>query len=214
MPIRFNVRSTLILTTALLLGLAASSANAVSAVSISFGGGDDPSLHGATGSLSIEGPIEAGTGTYDVVWSMDFEGFEGATDDHQYLTEVAFKAFHDITSVTLDSIIWTSSVTGSALYPANVNNSGCVDGSSAGMVCVTLDPSVDATMGGELIANFTVEGDLDMSSWSYRGKFGPENGWVISESAAPVPEPSAALVFAAGMVVASVRMRARKQSQR
>lgn len=190
--------------TALLFGLMASSANALST---SYGGVDDSTLKGTTGSLTI---TETGANTYDVVWSMNFEGYEGSVGDHQYLTHIAFKAFSDISSVTLDSVAWTSLVSGTALYPANVNNGGCDDGSSAGMVCVVLDPHVDATNGGELFANFTVVGDLKLDEWSYRGKFGLENGWVISESATPIPEPSAALVFAFGMVAASTRMRTRR----
>ncbi len=190
--------------TALLFGLMTSSAHALST---SYGGLDDSSLHGTTGSLTI---TETGTNTYDVVWAMNFNDYEGGVGDHQYLTHIAFKAFSDISSVTLDSITWTSLVSGTALYPANVNNGGCDAGSSAGMVCVELDPHVDATNGGELLANFTVVGDLMLDEWSYRGKFGPENGWVISESATPIPEPSAALVFALGMVAASTRMRARR----
>jgi hypothetical protein len=203
---RFHSALTILLVS-FFVGLSGSSA---SALTIDFGGADDPSLHGATGSLSITGPILAETGTFDVVWSMDFTGYEGSVGDHQYLTNIAFKAFSDITMVSLDSTTWDSAVSGSALYPANVNNGGCQAGSNAKMVCVTLDPAVDATMGGEFSAHFTVTGDLNLSEWSYRGKFGPENGWVISESAAPVPEPSAALVFAAGLAVISARMRSRR----
>ena len=208
MKTRFHLPLTIILTS-LLMGLMASSA---SALSMSFGGTDDPSLHGATGSLSIDGPILAGTGSYDVAWSMDFTDYEGSVGDHQYLTNIAFKAFTDITAVNLDSVSWGSVVGGTALYPANVNNGGCDAGSNAGMVCVTLDPMVDATMGSEFSAHFTVVGDLDLAEWSYRGKFGPEDGWVISESSAPVPEPSAALVFAAGIAIASVRVRSQQRS--
>jgi hypothetical protein len=198
---------TTFLVSLLLVGLSASSA---SALTTEFGGGDDPSLHGATGSLSISGPIMEETGTYDVVWSMDFAGYEGSVDDHQYLTHIAFKAFSDISAVTLESTTWDSAVSGTALYPSNVNNGGCTAGSNAKMVCVTLDSDVDATMGGEFSARFSVTGDLNLSEWSYRGKFGPEDGWVISESAAPIPEPSAALVFAAGIGVISARMRSRR----
>jgi hypothetical protein len=205
MLIRSRSLST-ILFAALLFGLFASSANAMTA---EFGGADDPSLHGTTGSLSI---TQTDTDTYDVVWGMDFEGFEGDVGDHQYLTHIAFKAFNDISSVTLDSVTWTSAVSAvdMPLYPSNVNNGGCDPGSNAGMVCIELDPFVDATNDGELMASFSVVGDLKLSEWSYRGKFGEENGWVISESATPVPEPSAAIVFAVGMMAVSARIRARR----
>jgi hypothetical protein len=78
------------------------------------------------------------------------------------------------------------------------------------MVCITLDPLVDATTGGVITAHFTVTGDLMIDGWSYRGKFGDQNGWVISESAvptAPIPEPGAALVFGAGLLTVGLRFR-------
>ncbi len=210
MPIRSSSPSILFLT-ALLFGLMASNANALST---SYGGVDDSTLKGTTGSLTIN--ETTGDNTYEVVWTMDFEGYEGGVDNHQYLTHIAFKAFSDISYLKLDSILYvnvdsmTSSVSGLALYPANVNSSGCADGSMAGLVCVELDPRVDATNDGEIFAYFTVIGDLKLDEWSYRGKFGPKTGWVISESATPVPEPSAALVFALGLVTVSTRMRARR----
>lgn len=56
---------------------------------------------------------------------------------------------------------------------------------------------------------FLVEGDLDLEGKiSYRGKFGPATGWVISEDTGPaIPEPSAALVFGAGLLVLRSRLR-------
>ena len=126
MKTRFQLPLTIILTS-LLMGFMASSA---SALSMSFGGTGDPSLHGATGSLPIDGPILAGTGSYDVVWSMDFTDYEGSVGDHQYLTNIAFKAFTDISAINLDSVSWGSVIGGTALYPANVNNGGCVAGQS------------------------------------------------------------------------------------
>jgi len=87
-------------------------------------------------------------------------------------------------------------VSGTALFPANVNNGRCDAGSRAGMACFTSDRMVDATMGGQFAAHFSVTGDLGLSEWSYRGEFDREDGWGISENSAPVPEPSTSLVFA------------------
>ena len=39
---------------------------------------------------------EAGSGSFDVAWAMDFDGYEGSAGNHQYLTEIAFKAFTSI----------------------------------------------------------------------------------------------------------------------
>jgi hypothetical protein len=188
--------------------LAASGAHAMTMV---FGGADDPSLKGTTGSLSITETASAGT--YDVVWQMNFDGYTGSVDDHQYLTHIAFKAFNNVTAVSygVDGIDWTSPVDGALAFPSNVNNAGCKDKSDAEMVCVTLDPMVDATQGGIITADFVVTGDL-LEDWSYRGKFGPESGWVISESgSSAVPEPSAALVFGAGLIAVGCRFRGLKR---
>jgi hypothetical protein len=203
-------RQRYLFTSIVLTLIALLSTSSAQALSTSYGGADDPSLHGATGSLTIDGPIDSRSGTFDVTWSMNFDGYEGSAGNHQYLTEVAFKAFTRMSAVTLDGISWNSAdaATASALFfPSNVSGNGCADSSEAGMVCVTLDPMVDATMGGRLIAEFTVTGDLDISEWSYRGKFGPERGWVSSESSAPVPEPTAAMVFGAGLLTVGWSLR-------
>ena len=76
MPIRWYSPSILFLT-ALLFGLMASSANALSA---SFGGVDDSTLKGTTGPPTI---TETGATTYYVVWSMNFEGSDGSVEYHQ-----------------------------------------------------------------------------------------------------------------------------------
>lgn len=196
-----------LLFTATFLLLFASSAQALT---VGFGE-EDESLHGASGELTINGPIDEGRGTFDVVWSMDFDGYDGSVGDHPYLTNIAFKGFHEMSSVTLDEIVWSVPVSGELFYPSNVSNGGCAmdgPGAEAGMVCVELDRQVDATQGGEIFAHFTVTGELDTSEWSYRGKFGEDNGWVISESGVPIPEPTAAMLFAAGLLV--TRWRARR----
>ena len=47
-------------------------------------------------------------------------------------------------------------------------------------------------MGGSFSVSFQLDGTL-LDDWSYRGKFGTGNGWVISESATnAIPEPTAA----------------------
>jgi hypothetical protein len=186
------------------------SASTASAVTIEFGGADDPSLHGTTGSLSITGPIDAGTGTFDVEWSMDFAGYEGSASNHPYLTNITFKAFSSVSFISLDEIVWSVPTTGSVYYPSNINGQGgCVtgNGSEAGMVCVDLNSHVDATSGGEIVARFTVTGDLLADDWSYRGKFGTERGWVISESGSPIPEPTAATLFAVGLLLVGRKLR-------
>ena len=160
------------------------------AVMYGFGGADDPSLHGATGSLEV---VEQ-DGHFVATWSMNFDGYQGDRS-HQYLTNVAFKAFDGVSSA---SVLDGASYGG--LYPSsNVNNGGCdTNGSPAGFLCLDLS-GVRATHGGTYSVSFLVDGTLS-NEWSYRGKFGTGNGWVISESCNAIPEPSAALLFAIGAV--------------
>jgi len=170
-------------------------------------GGDGSTLHGASGSLTI---IDNGT-DYTVVWSIDFTNFTDAAainTGHEYLTDIGFKAFTSISSVEQlgDSV-------GQLYYPSNINTAtdGCdTNGSSAGFVCVVLNPLVLATVDTTFSVSFKVEGQLmdDTSEWSYRGKYGEGRGWVISENgASAVPEPSAALVFAIGTLAVGLRLR-------
>ena len=172
---------------------------------------DGASLHGATGSLTI---TEAASGEFDVIWSIDFEEFDVAgaqATGHEYLTDFGFRAFSDVTSVDLDQIVWRQPTDGTLIGNGNISNAGCQESSGSGLICMTeLDPMVSATAGGVFEAHFTVAGDLMTDEWSFRGNFGPETGWVISESANPIPEPSAALAFACGMGVVAVVGRRRR----
>jgi hypothetical protein len=189
----------------LLIGLLTTGGPAT-AITVTFGGPGDPSLHGATGALDIVGSGSS----YTVTWSMDFTGFDDAgaiATGHPYLTDVAFKAFSSISAVSL-----VDSTLGTLHYPSNVNNAsdGCdIDDSPASFVCVVLDPIVDATTDGSFAAVFNVEGTLATGEYSYRGKFGEADGWVISESGPPIPEPSAALVFTIGSCLVGARCRRR-----
>jgi hypothetical protein len=170
-----------------------------SALTIEFGGADNPSLKGATGALSI---VEQGD-EYLVTWSMDFDGFVGNAT-HQYLTHVAFKAFEGTSDVEL-----VGSPLGGFYASSNVRNGGCdTGGSPAGFVCLDLKEDVLATQGGSFSVSFLVDGTL-ADEVSYRGKFGTGNGWVISESRNVIPEPTAALLFAIGAVILGGARRSR-----
>jgi hypothetical protein len=166
-----------------------------------------PSLHGATGSLAI---TDLGAGSYTVVWSINLDTFDDAdaiATGHTLLTHVAFKAFSSIDNVALDD-----PTVGALNYPSNINGS-CAASSPAGFVCVTLANPVLATAGGTFDVTFDVTGGvLAKDEYSFRGKFGPRTGWVISESAPPgseIPEPSAAIVFGSGLLLVGARLRRR-----
>lgn len=176
----------------------------LSASALSFTG---DSLHGSTGELTI---VDNGGGSSTVTWSLDTTNFDDAdaiATDHTFLTDVAFK-ISGMTSVMLAPI---SSTAGVLYYSSNVNQAtdGCdKDGSPAGFACLSLTNPVLATDNQTISYSFIVGGDLDLSEGvSFRGKYGLDTGWIISEknASAPVPEPSAALLFMAGILAVGRR---------
>ena len=168
------------------------------------------SLHGATGALDVT--LVTGN-NYNVTWTLDTTGFDDAgaqSTDHEFLTEVAFK-IAGMTNVTL----FDPSV-GTLYFPSNISNPGCdVGGSSAGFACVSLTPAILATVDQVISIQFNVDLDspFDVSDGiSFRGKYGTDNGWVISESStggggSPVPEPSILILLGLGLAGLGFRQR-------
>ncbi len=155
------------------------------------------SLKGSTGELDVA--LVSGT-NYDVTWSLDTTGFDDVdanATNHTFLTEVAFKISGMTSVILLDSV-------GTLYFPSNVNNGGCnTSGSPAGFACVSLSPFIDATIDQVISVHFNVEldsvFDFENDSISFRGKYGEGNGWVISESAKFVPEPTTLALLGLGL---------------
>lgn len=162
-----------------------------------FGTGTD-SLQGATGFLRFEA-VDADT--TKVTWGMDTTGFhdaEAVSTGHTDLLDVSFK----IPGITGADLM--DPTVGSLNFPSNVNNAGCAAGSPASFVCLSLASPIDVTVDQTIEVGFLVEGPLDFGGEiSYRGRFGPANGWVISESTTspPIPEPTAIAVFVLGLAI-------------
>lgn len=129
---------------------------------------------------------------------------------------IGFKAFTDITSVSVVSggpsgtLYWYSGISNST---PNCSPSGA---GPTGFVCFNLNPDVSATSDLTITKSFLVQGKLDDSlAWTFKGKYGTGNGWVISEQAfgAPaVPEPTSAAVFGAGILTTATAMRKMRAS--
>jgi hypothetical protein len=95
---------------------------------------------------------------------------------------------------------------GGVLGAGPLTGSGC-SGTNGGFLCVDLSPTL--AVGGVYTwkIQFGATSLLDSSEWHIGARYVAPNktrGWVISETgAAPaVPEPSAALIFGLGMLVA------------
>jgi hypothetical protein len=85
-----------------------------------------------------------------------------------------------------------------------LTGSGC-SGTNGGFMCLDLSPEL--AVGGVYTwkIQFGATALLDASEWHVGARYtapDKQRGWVISETASPVPEPSAALIFGLGMVVA------------
>ncbi len=166
------------------------------------------SLQGSEGSLAITSTGNAGQ--YQVTWRLDTTHFIGDAD-HTVLQSLGFKAFTDITSVSVDSggpdgtLYWYSGISNST------PNCGPSGAAPVGFVCFNLTPDVSATSDLTITKSFIVQGKLDDTlAWTFKGKYGTGNGWVISEQASgtpPVPEPTSAAVFGAGMLTVASAMR-------
>jgi hypothetical protein len=183
-----------------------STAVAAHATTVNFTGS---SLQGSTGSLDIT--ATGNPDEYLVIWSLDTTGFNDATatsTNHTLLTHIAFKAFTSLSSVSFAAEPGDN-LTGTLFANSNLSGNGCSLIASAGFVCVDIT-DVDATINTVYQKSFLVVGTLDTTlAWTFKGKYGPGPGWVISEQAPPIPEPASAALFGLGVLVAGAALRKR-----
>ncbi len=163
------------------------------------------SCQGSTVSLSVD---PAGGGNWDVTLTLDTTNYDGSPDG---VVQAGFKA---ISGITNSDISLTASPDASWSDPklAGISANGlCTGAGEADFVCtagytdVTANPAI-YTWG------FTVEGGALLTEWSIKFQYcdsGDEScrGNIISEPGILVPEPSAALVFAVGLLIAASHRR-------
>jgi hypothetical protein len=177
--------------------------------------------------VSLDITTSDGGATYDVILTLDSTNYTGSQDS---IVQAGFKAFDGITDadVTLVSVTSPGSYTDPVL--SAINAAGYCEGpGDPGFVCTkAIDPVNIVDNPGEYVFTFEVNGANAtlLSEWSikfqycdagtYDGGDGDCNGHLISEpgtpgdGGTPVPEPSAALVFGAGLLVAAPRLRRRR----
>jgi hypothetical protein len=136
---------------------------------------------------------------------MDFQNYVGTVPAHDDLEAIAFKLY-------TTEVVWTPA-------PGNpfddftnggLNSNGCSD-SGNGWDCFAGNFDIIAAGKPTLTLDYTITGAtalLGAGDSSFKAKFGPQDGWLISESM--IPEPTGAALFLVGGVVMSSGIRRRR----
>jgi hypothetical protein len=200
---RSLARQTALVALLLLTGAAAS------ASTLTLDDCDSQGCEGSSVFLTVE---SAGSGNWNVTLGLDSTGYFGPKDG---VVQAGFKAVEGASDITLVSF---SDGSWSTAKFAGINSNGLCAGPG--------EPDFGCTSGYANVQsddvytwNFFVEGGtvLDVSSWAIKYQYCDQSettckGHILSahspgEPGNPVPEPSAALVFAAGLLVAAPLLR-------
>ena len=198
-PIRHGL-----LVSLLLLGAASASATTLSLT--------DCDAYGCAGSdvfLTVESD---GSGNWNIQLGLDSTGYTGTLDG---VVQAGFKAIGGITDADVTLVSYSDgSWPHTSVSGINGNGGALCDGPS--------DPDFVCTSGYANIEtnkvytwNYFVTGGTLLDTWSIKFQYCDQGdtsckGHLISAAGTPVPEPSAALVFAGGLLAAATRLRRRR----
>lgn len=191
----------------LLLGAASASATTLSLT--------DCDAYGCAGSDVFLTVDSDGSGNWNITLGLDSTGYTGTLDG---VVQAGFKAIGGITDADVTLVSYSdgnwpkTSVSG-----INGNGGALCDGpSDPDFVCSSGDANIET----DKVYTWTyfVEGGTLLDTWSIKFQYcdqGDTNckGHLISAPGTPgtpVPEPSAALVFAGGLLAAAARLRRRR----
>ena len=175
----------------------------------------DAANMGCSGSDVSLDVVDNNNGTFNVTLSLDSTGYtKGADQDG--VVQAGFKAIQNSTSAT----VTPSDGTWSLPSLAGISSSGlCAGGASSDFICTSGYANIETNK--TYTWDFVVTGGtmLDISSWAIKFQYcdsttaaGECRGKILSAHSTdspPVPEPSAALVFAGGMLIAATKLRRR-----
>ena len=203
------IRHGLVLSLLLLLGAASASATTLSLT--------DCDAFGCEGSdvfLTVNGD---GSGNWNIQLGLDSTGYTGTLDG---VVQAGFKAVTGINNSDVQ-LLSTSDGSWSNAKVAGINGGGgalCDGPGEPDFVCSSGYANIETNK--VYTWNFFVEGGtvLGVSDWTIKFQYCDQGdtdckGHLISAPGtpgAPVPEPSAALVFAGGLLVAATRLRRRR----
>ena len=193
----------LLLTFFLLIGASAS------ATTLSLTDCDSQGCAGSDVFLNVE---SAGGGDWNITLSLDSTGYFGSEDG---VVQAGFKAIGGITDADV-SLVSFSDGSWSTAKVAGINGGGgalCDGSNEPDFVCTSGYANIETNK--TYTWTFFVEGGTLLDEWTIKFQYcdaGDANckGHLISAPGVPVPEPSAALVFAAGLLAAAPKLRRRR----
>jgi hypothetical protein len=171
---------------------------------------DAMGCEGSTLFLSVQ--EEAG-GSFLVTYTINTDNYYG---DRMGFNQIGFKAIKDWTSGTVLSSPTDPLQDWNPIYDDPIASGSLCDTSSGDTDKVCIHGFVDITGGGDYTWTFRIDDGtliLDPEEWHLGAQYANghyrTNGKIISASAAPIPEPTAALIFGMGalMVARTVRRR-------
>lgn len=164
---------------------------------------------GLTGSLEIN---DLG-GSFSVKLTLNSDGYTGADGDkpRSGINQVGFGGLGGWSDVSLVSSPITATTAFSDPVPSPISAAGLCAPENAGGGKVCTHGFVDITGGGDFVWEFNVVGGtLKETPWHIGAQFANSaeaaRGWILSEdgsASSPIPEPTAALLFGAGVLAAS-----------
>lgn len=159
----------------------------------------DCATAGCIGGVYTLDVVSTGVDTYQATYTVDTS--VAFSVNATFLEDLNFKVANDYSNVML-----LSGPTGS-FVAGPLTGQGC-GGNNGSFVCVELAPELEVGNVHTWEIQFQTTGLIAEDEWHVGARYTSESkrtGWVISEvgSAPPVPEPTAALLFGAGLLVAA-----------
>ncbi len=200
---------------ALLLAAAVLAGTSARATTLSL---TDCDAYGCAGSDVFLTVNSAGSGNWNITLGIDSTGHTGSEDG---VVQAGFKAIGGITDADVTLVSFSDGSWSDATV-AGINGGGgalCDGASDPDFVCTSGYANVETNK--VYTWNFFVEGGTLLDTWTIKFQYCAADdtnctGHLISapgtpgEPGNPVPEPSAALVFAAGLLVAAPKLRRRR----
>ena len=163
----------------------------------------DCDAFGCQGSSISLDVVSAGGGDWDVTLAIDSTNYNGSKSGVVQAGFKAIEGFSDVTLVSYTDGSWSAAVEGGVS-----SNALCAPNDNSDFACTSGYADVASDTSSTWV--FKVAGGTVLPEWTIKFQYGdeqpPTNGYrgnLISAPGTPVPEPSAALVFAAGLLVAS-----------